>query len=68
MNRHTDALNHAPTPSMTVRQRIFVALLLLSALVVSYFVVRFVDPTISSAFSLSITGLHWLAAARTVAA
>ncbi len=68
MNRHTDGLNPAPTPSMTVKQRIFVALLLLFALVVSYFVVRFVDPAVSSACTLSTPGLHWITAARTMAA
>lgn len=53
---------------MTVKQRIFVALLLLFALVVSYFVVRFVDPAVSSACTLSTPGLHWITAARTMAA
>ncbi len=68
MNRSADELNAAPAPPMTVRQRIFVGLLLLAALLISCFVVRFANLTISStSTAVPSHGWHEPPAARTMA-
>lgn len=48
-NSNTDQRTTEPSPSLNSRQRAVVVLLLLFALFVSYLVLRFVDPTTSTA-------------------
>jgi hypothetical protein len=68
MNRSADELNAAPAPPMTVRQRIFVGFLLLAALLISCFVVRFAEPPISStSTAVPSHGWHEPPAVRTMA-
>lgn len=47
MNRQVETFHTQPSPPLTMRQRIFVAVLLLLAIVLSFIVVRFIDPTAS---------------------
>ncbi len=67
MSRRTDTGNAAPNPPLAFRQRVFVVLLLLFALAVSWLVLRFVDPAVSSSPVLPIPAPHSLPAARPLA-
>lgn len=51
-------LDAQPAPPLTMRQRIFVIGLLLLALVLSFVVVRFIDPTVSATDSLQVPTLQ----------
>jgi hypothetical protein len=58
MNRHAEKFHAQGSRPLTIRQRIFVAALLLCGLILSFVIVRYIDPTVSATSRLSLPELH----------